>query len=402
MRLRPDLTLGVAVLLLLILVVMVAGAPGRQGSGEMDRRRSTFLTGPHGARGLSDALERVGVRVDRHRRRLAALSAPTGEGRSAVAVLDPSRSLDAWDALALQALGTQGVDLVVAGRTANAVMRCFGYRVQSRSDSVEARMVGPFPPRDLWVGAVLARTGEAVVVDSSGLADVGIAQCEVPDAQTLDTLLLTDGGRLAALRLRFVGTHDVTLVADGAVFGNRRMRDTEAGIFALALFGRQHARVIFDEYHHGFGRGGSLAGSVLSWTLRSPWGWAAWQVAVVGLLALIASGIRFGPVMSIIRRERRSPLEHVQALATALAATHGQAAATRLIVRGLERRLSGVGRAAHPDPATWLASLAPTLRTSKARSAVERLQLLISGPQRPDAVLEAAHAVEDVWDDLKP
>jgi hypothetical protein len=91
-------------------------------------------------------------------------------------------------------LGTQGVDLVVAGRTANAVMRCFGYRVQSRSDSVEARMVGPFPPRDLWVGAVLARTGEAVVVDSSGLADVGIAQCEVPDAQTLDTLLLTDGG----------------------------------------------------------------------------------------------------------------------------------------------------------------------------------------------------------------
>ncbi len=402
MRLRPDLMLGVAVLLLLILVVMVAGAPGRQGSGEMDLRRSTFLTGPHGARGLSDALERVGVRVDRHRRRLAALSAPTGEGRSAVAVLDPSRPLDAWDALALQALGTQGVDLVVAGRTANALMRCFGYRVQSRSDSVKARMVGPFPPRELWVGAVLARTGEAVVIDSSGLADVGIAQCEVPDAQTLDTLLLTNGGRIAALRLRFAGTHAVTLVADGAVFGNRRMRDTEAGIFALALFGRQHARVIFDEYHHGFGRGGSLAGSVLSWTLRSPWGWAAWQVAVVGLLALIASGIRFGPVTSIIRRERRSPLEHVQALATALAATHGQAAATRLIVRGLERRLSGVGRRAHPDPATWLASLAPTLRTSKARSAVERLHLLISGQQRPDAVLEAAHAVEDVWEDLKP
>jgi hypothetical protein len=192
------------------------------------------------------------------------------------------------------------------------------------------------------------------------------------------------------------------LVADGDVFGNRRMRDTEAGIFALGLFSGRYTRVVFDEYHHGFGRGGSLAGSVLSWTLRSPWGWAAWQVAVVGLLALITGGIRFGPVASIIRRERRSPLEHVRALATALAATHGQAVATRLIVRGLERRLSGVGRGAHPDPATWLASLAPTLRTSKARSAVERLQLLISGPQRPDAVLEAAHAVEDVWEDLKP
>jgi hypothetical protein len=319
-----------------------------------------------------------------------------------VAVLDPSRPLDGWDALALQALGMEGVDLVVAGRTANAVMRCFGYRVQSRSDSVEARMVGPFPPRELWVGAVLARTGEAVVVDSSGLADVGITQCEVPDALALDTLLLTDGGRLAALRLRFAATHAVTLVADGAVFGNRRMRDTEAGVFALALFAGRYARVIFDEYHHGFGRGGSLARSVLSWTVRSPWGWAAWQVAVVGLLALIAGGVRFGPVRSIIRRERRSPLEHVQALATALAATHGQAAAIRLIVRGLQRRLSGIGCAAHPDPATWLTSLAPTLQTSKARSALERLQHLIGGLERPDAVLEAAHAVEDVWEDLKP
>ncbi|NNG15872.1 MAG: hypothetical protein HKM89_05265 [Gemmatimonadales bacterium] len=402
MRLRPDITLGVGVLLLLILVVMVAESPDRQGNRETDRRRSTFLTGPHGARGLSDALERIGVRVDRHRHRLAALTVPAGEGPSAVAVLDPSRPLDGWDALALQALGAEGVDLVVAGPTANAVMRCFGYRVQTRSDSISARMVGHSPPRDVWIGAVLARTGEAVVIDSTGVADVGSAQCEVPDAQALDTLLLTDGGRLAALRLWFADRQTVTLVADGAVFGNRRMRDTEAGVFTLGLFAGRYAGVIFDEYHHGFGRGGSLAGSVLSWSVRSPWGWAAWQVAVVGLLALFAAGVRFGPVTSIIHRERRSPLEHVQALATALAATHGQAVAIRLIVRGLERRLSGVGQRAHPDPATWLASLAPTLRTSNGRSAVERLQLLIGGPQRPDAVLEAAHAVEDVWEDLKP
>jgi hypothetical protein len=402
MRLRPDITLGVGVLLLLILVVMMTGSPGRQQDLELDRRRSTFLTGPHGARGLSDALERMGIRVDRHRRRFEALAGTIGEGPSALATLDPSRQLDGWDAVSLQALGAEGVDLVVAGPTANAVMRCFGYQVQPRTDSVSARMVGHSPTREVWIGAVLARTGKAVVADSTGMADVGIAQCVVPNAEAVDTLLVTDGGRLAALRLRFADTHTVTLVADGSVFGNRRMRDTEAGVFALGLFAGRYTEVMFDEYHHGFGRGGSLAGSALSWSVRSPWGLAAWQVAVVGLLALFAAGVRFGPVTSIIRRKRRSPLEHVQALATALAATHGHGAAVRLLVRGLERRLSGVGQRAHPDPKTWLASLAPTLRSSKARSSLERLQHLISGPQRPDAVLEAANAVEDVWEDLKP
>lgn len=401
-QLRPDLSLGIGILLTLILIVALTGAPRRHEAGDVDQRRSTYLSGPWGARGLSEALERVGIRVERHRRRLALLARPSDAGRSVVAVLDPSRALDVWDGAALLEVGRQGLDVLLAGPSANAAMRCFGYVAQPRSDSVAARPAGVPARAPIWVTAVLARTGEAMVVDSSSVADLGVAQCTVPRPDRVDTLLATEGGRAAALQFHYASGRIVTLIADGAVFGNRRMRDTEAGIFAMEQVAGRYSTAIFDEYHQGFGQSGSLSKAVVAWSLESPWGWAAWQLAAVGLLALLASGVRFGPVTTLLRRERRSPLEHVRALATALAAAHGQATAVRLIVRGLERRLSRIGRGTDPDPTAWLAALAPNLHTSKGRSALERLTQLTRGPERDDAVLTAAHAVEDVWEDLKP
>ncbi len=401
MRRRVDLGLGIGALVALILLLVFTASPRRQDAGDLDRRRSTFLSGPWGTRGLAEGLERVGVRVERHRRRLDLLPPPPDGVRSVIAVLDPSRPLDTFDGAALQTIGRNGSDLLIAGGSANAAMRCFGYVAQPRPDSVRAWPPGESEARPVWVRAVLARIGDRTIIDSSGMADVGIARCEVPDPETIDTLLVTAGGRAAALRLLMASGTAVTLIADGALFGNRRMRDTEAGVFALRQFAGPYDTAVFDEYHHGFGHQGSLSKAVLAWSMRSPWGWAAWQLAVVGLLALLASGIRFGPTMTLLRRERRSPLEHVRALATALAAARGQEAAVRLITRGLERRLSRIGRAGAPDPARWLASLEPSLRTTDGRAALERLITITSGPQRDDAVLRAAHAVEDVWEDLK-
>jgi len=399
---RPDLSLGIGILLTLILIVAVTGSPQRHDAGDVDLRRSTYLSGPWGARGLSEALALLGIRVERHRRRLGVLAAPPDTGRSVVAVLDPSRPLDVRDGAALLGVNQEGLDVLIAGPSASAAMRCFGYVAQARSDSVAARPAGVRSRAPIWVTAVLARTGDAIVVDSSSVADLGVAQCTVPDPDRVDTLLVTEGGRAAAIQFHFTSGRTVTLIADGAVFGNRKMRDTEAGVFAMEQFAGRYSTAIFDEYHHGFGHGGSLTKAVFRWSLESPWGWAAWQLAAVGLLALLASAVRFGPVTTLLRRERRSPLEHVRALATALAAAHGQGTAVRLIVRGLERRLSRIGRSSDQDPTAWLAALAPNLRTSKGRSALERLTQLTRGPERDDAVLTAAHAVEDVWEDLKP
>jgi hypothetical protein len=160
--------------------------------------------------------------------------------------------------------------------------------------------------------------------------------------------------------------------------------------------------VVVDEYHHGYHAAGSLAGAALDWTTRSPWGWVVWQLAAVGVIALLASGVRFGPVRHAIERRRRSPLEHVRALATALAAARGHDVAVRLMVQGLRRRLSRGGRPARADLDVWLEGLRPSVRTPRGREALDALAGLTRGPQDAESVLVAANAVETLWEELKP
>src|SRR4029077_15385061 len=98
-------------------------------------------------------------------------------------------------------------------------------------------------------------------------------------------------------------------------------------------------RVTWDEYHQGFGRSGSLEGAVLDWLGRTPAGRGVGELGAVGLVALAARAVRFGPARSVIDRRRRSPLEHVEALAVSLQGAGGVDTAVGLIVAGLRRRL---------------------------------------------------------------
>jgi hypothetical protein len=95
-------------------------------------------------------------------------------------------------------------------------------------------------------------------------------------------------------------------------------------------------------------------------------------------------------------------LEHVHALAAALAAARGHDVAVRLMIEGLRRRLSPRGQALRSDVTPWVDRLAENVRTTDSREAVRTLQQLMSGPVRTDSVLLAANAVEDVWQDLRP
>ncbi|MDH5591027.1 MAG: hypothetical protein OEZ37_13335, partial [Gemmatimonadota bacterium] len=65
---------------------------------------------------------------------------------------------------------------------------------------------------------------------------------------------------------------------------------------------------------------------------------------VVACLLLLMSGIRFGSPLSGWSRGRRSPLEHVEALALAYRAAGGGRAAADRLVRGAARRAGVEGR----------------------------------------------------------
>jgi len=403
MRPRIELALALVVLLGLALAAGFLGASRNQ-SAPPDSRRSTLLRTPAGARGYAEVLERLGVQVDRWRQRAALLDRLDKPERPLFVELSPTRFYPG-DARYLAEFTARG-DLLLAGFAASAAMRCFGYAVDAReADSIPLYRVERGEPRDLVAWSrdlVLVRHRDTVVVDSSDVQSGLIETCEVTEPVATDTLLVSAGGRPGAVRLRLENGAAVTLVADGYLFSNRQLQESDAGLVLVPLVAGRYRTVVFDEYVHGFGPSGSLARAVLAWTLASPWGWMGWQLAAAGLIALLAGAVRFGPPRSVIDRRRRSPLEHVRALATALAAARGAHVAVELIVRGLRRRLSAGAQPLRDDVRPWLERLAMNSRTPRARQAAQTLVSLTQGTPGPDAVRRAANAVEDVWQDLTP
>jgi hypothetical protein len=401
MRQRTELAFAAG----LVLVLGVsAGVVGLQKARltDTDPRRSTFLAGPSGARGFADALERLGVQVQPFRRAVA-LYDTVATGRTLTAFLDPTNPLDSREGLLVASLRT---DLLVAGRGASAALRCLGWDVVPRPRHLDSLAVVRPPGSEArsfpTLRAVLRRRESPVAVGSSGAEDGSMIRCTAPAALRVDTLLRTTGGRPIAVRAALDDGRTATLVADGRLFANRALRETAAGPFVLGLVVPRYERVVVDEYHHGFDASRSLSGATLDWTLRSPWGWAILQLAVVGVLALLAAGVRFGPIRSGIERRRRSPLEHVRALATALASARGHDVAVGLIVQGLRRRLAPAERGHRGEIGPWLEGLAPAVRTPEGRAALQTLTSVIRTPVSADDVLRAADAVETLWEELTP
>jgi hypothetical protein len=399
---RPGTELAIGAGVVVVLGVAAAALGGRQARvGDSDQRRSTYLVGPSGASGYAEALVRLGVRVERYRRPIGSFDTAASQKGSVVSFLGSTAPLTPGEGAAIARLPT---DLLLAGPTTSAAIRCLGYDVvrwKGDQDAVR-RPAGsdslPMPT----VGWVLRRRSTPMVVDSSDFSDGRAVWCTAPIAVQVDTLL-TAGGRPVALRFGTPSGRIITLVSDDRLFSNRLMRESGTGPFVLGLVVARYPRFVVDEYHHGFDASGSLAGAVFDWSLRSPWGWAVWQLVVVGVIALLAAGVRFGPARRIVERRRRSPLEHVRALATALAAARGHDVAVRLIVQGLRRRL---GHAAKSEkggmPAAWLESIAPSVQTTRGQAALTRLVTISSRPAAADEVLEAADDVETLWEELKP
>jgi hypothetical protein len=397
---RPGTEVAVGAAVLVVLGVGTAALGSRRARvGDTDPRRSTYLVGPSGASAYAQALGRLGVQVDRSRLPPGTLDR-AGLSSAVVGFLGPSIPLTSAEGAAIARLPA---DLLLAGPTAVSAMRCLGYDVvrwTGDSIAIARSALGDSLPAP-YVRRLLRRRTSHVVTDSSDLSDDRVVSCIAPPAVRTDTLISV-AGRPVAIRLSLASGHHATLVSDDRLFTNRALRETAAGPIALGLVHPRYRRLIVDEYHHGFDATGSLAGATLGWSARSPWGWGVWQLVAVGVIALLAGAIRFGPVRRVIERRRRSPLEHVRALATALAAAGGHDVAVRLIVQGLRRRLGQGGPREKEPPATWLASLTESARTTRGRAALSRLTGIAGRRATADEVLEAAKDVETLWEELKP
>ena len=387
---RPRAELGVGLVVVALLGAFAAALGVRAGGPDTsDGRRSTYLTGPHGARGWAAALEQLGVSVEQHRRR-----EPPSVPPPMLALLDPSRPVTPWSAAQLMTLADSGTELLVAGRGGQALMECVGWSTQyviaqPAIDSTSLRINEVLTPA--------AARGER----EARLADGTAVGCERGVASE-GVLLMTHDSQPAAIRLQFDSGGSMTLVADGRLFSNAAVRDSRAGEFALGLVVGRVSRVVVDEYSHGFGPGGGMLAAARAWLRNSPARWTLVQLTLLLLLALAAAAIRFGPVQQLSHPSRRSALEHVRALATAMGAVKGHQVAVAAMVQGLHRRLGRQGELPREQQDAWLAGLELVMHTAEGRSAVTRLRQWVHDASGAGTVRDAALAVEDVWQDLRP
>jgi hypothetical protein len=360
-------------------------------------------------------LVRLGRPSERRRTALFTLAAEGARRPAILVVLDPPMHLQDAELEQVAEFVSTGGAVLAAGR-GGGITRCVQWRLtpeRMRVDSVTVRPpvagAGLRLPRAARVLSPLKREGTPRE-RLQGLVKAGDEAddpCEMLIPSGTDTILAAANGRPVILRLRYRGGGTITLAADAGWFSNEVWRDSDVPIVVLPLLtpaARRPGRVAWDEYHQGFGQhgGSSLAGRTWSWLRESPAGWAILQLIAVALVWLALTAVRFGPARAVIERRRRSPLEHLEALAAGLESAADADTAVQRLVAGLRRRLNRTGQLSSGDLQPWLESVELAMRGARGRAAVRRLRHLITERDGSGRVLAAAQAVEDVWEELRP
>jgi hypothetical protein len=317
-RTRRVLMWTTAAIVALNLVVWIAGSLG-SGGAVSGPNGSSYVTTRSGTAALAGTLERLDQEVVRLRVPLHEADL-TGEGTAILSEVGAG-DYTAPELNALEDMVRSGGRLLVVGR----------------ADMVERFLADPPTWRSAGSEFALAPGGAlpgvAGKVPLSGFGSLEPTDLDRP-------LLVGADGSVIALE-RPVGEGSFVWVADSFPFHNESLADREAATAAFALVD-PYGPVYFDEYRHGFRDEGGL------WDLI-PAGWRTVLLleGLVGVLALVAYGRRFGPPHDLHRRLPPGRDAYLESVAGILERSGGTAAALDTI-RQEGRRLIGE-RADGPD-----------------------------------------------------
>ncbi len=391
---RSEVTLLVAGTALLAGAALL-GKLHAPAANSADPRHSVRLTGPSGAKALPAILNRLGVPTAERTRPLFSLDSGRAPAPGTTLVLLQSRSRPTGEELrALRGWVSRGGRLVSAGRT--GIEGCFGFITKPIG-------VTPMPPIGMTLPPLHV---PAAALERRPLGKDDDKLATAPPCPPLPAIatrpLLIQGADTIALALRFANGGELLLLADVQLLTNRVLKESPLGADAVTwLIERRPARVVFDEYHQGFGPRASLFGATWRYVRSTPAGWTVLQLAAAALVLLALAAVRFGPPVPVIERRRRRPLEHLDALASGLERGGAAGHATQLLVSGLRRRLNPFAPPREARLSAWLLALERGARSEAARAAVHRLRRMLDAPGTGASILDAASAVEEVWDTLK-
>jgi len=402
--LRPSELWLVSAVALAAVIAAVIGQHAAPRASLRDTRLSTLLDGPLGAKGLADALGKLGMGVEARQRPWFDWNNQRSgaDSLALLALLDVTVSLTEVEERVIRNHVALGNALLLAGQT--GVERCFGYGVSPfRGWAADTSRPIVLPPGIDFLPEARAFVAEIPFDSLIRSGPFAGEECPVLFPSRVDTLLRTEGDHPVVVRLSFRSGGLVTLVADSRLLSNEALRETDAGLLVIAwtLFSDPDLMVV-DEFHHGFHARRSILMVAWSWARTSPLGWTILQLVAAAIIALGFMSVRFGPALRVVERRRRSALEHLEALAAGLERAAGDDEAVNLFVTGLARRL---GRrtaltAGQAEWNGWLSALELSVRTADERDRVRRLASLIGGHGGRERVLDTALAVEALWEAL--
>ena len=327
---------------LLVLFVLLAPQPRADESAAF----SSYATGAGGSRALHDVFERLHFDVSRND---GPLNTAPSSG-SVYVLLRPAQPL------------TTSEQNRLVGAVARGAILVFTPEDESLADSLGFGLIVPTDFYTLQNATVAGGNPPETATDEPARA----FRAAVPINATVGSrsrsgndpfLWLTPRGPAKAsgdstkfpalVRGHRFGRGYVIAIAPSQIVMNQALRFPATTIaivrairFACASVstGSPCGTVVFDEYHHGFGKHADMIGTIRRSLTNTPPGRTTVELVAASLVLLLAFAVRpLAPVAATLV-SRRSPLEHVGALAYAYSRVNARALGSRRLVRGLRRR----------------------------------------------------------------
>jgi uncharacterized protein DUF4350 len=378
---------AVAVLLVLFMIL----AP--QDRTEASAMYSSYAAGAGGTRALYEVLGRLHLAVTRNDRPLT--SPP--DTSSTYILLKPAQPLTSVEEARLLRAVRHGATVVFTLEN-DAFADSLGFELDSPRGGFAtlrlATVAGGNPPaRDTPEASSLLQTAfpiNVVVRSKSASGNQAFLWLDPPAGNIMP---LDSAQRPALILGHRVGRGYAIAVAPAPIVMNQVVRDPRIAIamvraiqFAITTRApsQRSSNVIFDEYHHGYGTHADMVAAVRYALAATPVGRMTIELIAAALVLLLAFGVRPLAPVSVPPVSRRSPLEHVGALAHAYSQVDARALGANRLVRGIRRRHPlGLPRSL-PD-ASYLSAL--RARIPAASADVDR----ISAALAPDSSSSSAH-----------
>ncbi len=335
---RPSVLLSAVAIVVLVTALFAPDvANGRTG----DSRLTTFSAGPQGARLFYELAGRLGWKPERR-----ITPAVPDDPATIQAVLAPVEPLTMAEVHALLEVVRQGGGLLLVLPSGQGPL----------NDSLRLTLgVGAAfqPPDSLNTDSCTANSGVAMPLWPTGhvllysLRRTGPSLGPPVTFARVSAAGLHPWDRPAVVGFP-LGRGRVVVASDPDILRNDALRVCEYGLSVIAVQTLEYlraggsvprTRILFDEYHQGNGAQPGTVSAIVAFFGRTAAGHLLLQLLGAGLVVLLAAAPRVLPPRGVTRVQRRSPIEHVDALARAYAQVGATRTAVSRLVRGVRRRI---------------------------------------------------------------